>query len=60
MAESSAQPRKQSPKFQTHTDVLSETDDEDERMDCVHDIHTHNDGAEADVEEEEETEYYQV
>lgn len=41
-------------------DVLSETDDEDERMDCVHDIYTHMDGVEADAEEEEEPEYYNV
>ena len=40
-------------------DVLSESDDEEERLDCVHDIHRHMDGAEADAEEEED-DYYNV
>lgn len=44
----------------SHMDVLSESDDEEERMDCVHDIHRHVDGAEADAEEEEEDDYYNV
>ena len=41
-------------------DVLSDTDDEEERMDCVHDIHHHIDGAEADAESEEEDNYYNI
>jgi hypothetical protein len=44
----------------SHLDVLSESDDEEERMDCVHDIHRHMDGAEADAEEEEEYDYANV
>jgi hypothetical protein len=40
-------------------DVMSETDDEEERMDCVHDIHGHMDGVEADA-EYEEADYYNV
>lgn len=43
--------------FENHLDLLSDTDDEEERLDCVHDIHRHMDGAEADAEEEEE-DYY--
>jgi hypothetical protein len=46
--------------FENHMDVLSETDDEEERLDCVHDIHHHFDGAEADGESEEEDNYYNV
>jgi hypothetical protein len=38
-------------------DVMSETDDEEERMDCVHDIHQPMDGMEADS-EYEENDYY--
>ena len=33
-------------------DLPSESDDEEERLDCVHDIH--EDGVEADIEDEEE------
>jgi len=35
-------------------DLPSDTDDEEERLDCVHDIHIAMDGDEADAEEEEE------
>jgi len=34
-------------------DLPSESDDEEERLDCVHDIH--GDGEEADIETEEES-----
>ena len=34
-------------------DLPSESDDEEERLDCVHDIH--GDGEEADAEDEEES-----
>lgn len=46
--------------FENHLDLLSDTDDEEERLDCVHDIHGHIDGAEADAEEEEEDDYYNI
>ena len=46
--------------FENHLDLLSDTDDEEERLDCVHDIHHHIDGAEADAEEEEEDDYYNI
>lgn len=50
--------RKQSPKLKSQVvDVLSDTDDEDERMDCVHDINTMMEGVDADAEQEEDTDF---